>query len=73
MPSVSSNGPNWIRRQKARTDRDLEGLGPVRRFLAKLFGRDPAGRSEIVPSVRGDISADRVPPSPGSGGPDIPR
>lgn len=49
MPSVSSNGPNWIRRQKARTDRDLEGLGPVRRFLAKLFGRDADQQSGAAP------------------------
>jgi hypothetical protein len=45
MPLANSNGPGWIRKQKASVDRSLTGVNPIRRFVAALFGRGgEAGR-----------------------------
>ncbi len=38
MPRASSNGPDWIRSEKAARDRGLAGIAPIRRFLARIFG-----------------------------------
>lgn len=60
MSLANSNGPLWIRKQKALTDRSLAGAGPIRRFLAALFGRTGgSGRSirEISRPDDGDASA----------------
>jgi hypothetical protein len=39
MPLANSNGPGWIRKQKASADRSLTGVNPIRRFLAAVFRR----------------------------------
>jgi hypothetical protein len=49
MPLANSNGPRWIRDQNVSVDKRLRGIGPIRTFLARLFGRTPAapGPAEV--------------------------
>lgn len=39
MSLAHSNGPRWIRSQKAERERALSGVNPIRQFLAALLGR----------------------------------
>jgi len=71
MSLVSPNGPRWIRKHKARRDRELAGISPIRRFLAALFRpppnfslrRPPAAEDEPGGDV-GGVGSPLVPPEP---------
>jgi hypothetical protein len=50
MSLANSNGPRWIRAQHVAAEKRREGLGPVRAFLATLFGRTPPTASARPPA-----------------------
>ena len=58
MPLADSNGPDWVRRQKAAREGRLAGAGPIRRFLTGLFRR----------SARPDFSLGNNGPEDGAAG-----
>jgi len=53
MPLADSNGPRWIRAQNAATEKRSRGLGPVRDFLLRLFGRTKASENRAKPQTLG--------------------
>lgn len=69
MSLVSPNGPRWIRKHKARRDRELAGISPI--FLAALFrpqpdlslGRRP-GAGDDPGGDMGGVGSPLVPPQP---------